>query len=164
MDLIEGMGQDLTGLHNVPSTALSAQENIEILVAAIGSGRAAARALGVAESTLRGWRKGARPRRDNQLFVATTRGAATARFRPDHYDDAYHGRKIMAIKGIIRVSNDARPRTAHVGREIPLRSMQGVLRAWSSGDDDKAERLLQNAIIRYYASLEFDAIERVWFE
>jgi hypothetical protein len=167
--LIDFMGQDLTGLNNPPSATLSVWENLEILVAATGSGRAAARALGVAESTLRGWRKGARPRRTNLEFVATARGAATAYYRPSafggsHYDAAYRGDVIMAIRGWIKVSNDSRKRTIHVGREIPQRSMQGILRAWSAGNDEKAESLLVNAITRYYANVNITAVLGVWFE
>src|SRR6185436_5381734 len=158
--LIQAMGHALTGTPFVPSLDRSPQANIESLVSAVGSGRAAARALGVAESTLRGWRRGVTPRRDPRVFVAAARGALSG----DRYAAAYNGDVTFAIKGKIRVSSDERERTVYPGRNIPRQTMQGILRAWATGDDERAERLLYKAIDTNYQPLQFNTVVGVWFE
>jgi hypothetical protein len=159
-ELIDAMGEDLTDLPTAPSTTLSPFSNVELLVMATGSGRAAARALGVAESTLRGWRNGARPRRADQDIVAATRAHA----KPGRYRAAYQGDTSLAIDAVITVSGDTRKRTIHPGRNIPQRSIQAMLRAWKAGDDDRAEVMLLKAIDNYYQPMRYDRINRVYFE
>lgn len=158
--LIDHVGQALTASAAPPSLSLSPQSNIELLVWATGSGRAAARALGVAESTLRGWRRGVKPRKDPRVLVAAARGAMAA----PRWNEIYRGDKTLVIEGWIRVSSDLRKRTVYPGRTIPRRVMQSVLRAWAQADDERAERLLYNAIDTHYQPLEFDVILGVWFE
>lgn len=157
-DLIDAVGVDLTGLSQPPARYLSVAENAEILALAVGGGRAAARLLGVGESTFRGWRKGATPRGGGDALVSAARAATGARYRPGHYADAYAGHDELVIRGVIRVSQDIRIRTVHPGRVIPKAKMQSVLRAWASGDDSRAERLLIKHIDEFYQPLDFDEI------
>lgn len=162
-DLILLMGQAICGGY-LPRTDHPVASNIETLVDAMGSGRSAARALDVAESTLRGWRKGAIPRRSAQSLVATMRTAIHPIRNPGYYTRAYTGVSELTIRGLIRVSKDSRTRTIYPGRYIPRRVMQGILRAWSTADDNRAERLLLKAIDEYYQPMDFDEIVGVWFE
>lgn len=158
-DIIKLLGRNLTGSHTVGTNTL---DNIERLVEATGSGRAAARALGVAESTLRGWRRGVKPRRPAQWFQAQTRRVLAS--RRDVYADAWKGDRLLRIKGLIRVSKDVRVRTIDPGKYIPNRVIRRVLSAWENGDDDKAENILIRAIDQYYQPLAFQNIIGVWFE
>jgi hypothetical protein len=158
--LIQAMGESLVDSPDVPSTNLPIHVNIELLVEAAGSGRAAARVLGVAESTLRGWRKGAQPRRENRTIVAAARGTMAG----PRWAEIYSGQATIVIHGVVVVSTDVRPRTVYPGRYIPRQTMQGILRAWASADDARAERLLYNAIDTHYQPLQFDVITAVWFE
>lgn len=159
-ELIDEVGAGLCRPYPVPSTQLSPAENAEILASLVGGGRAAARLLGIGESTFRGWRSGRRPRDGGDLLVAAARGAAAGR----RYHAAYDGTTTLSINGHIIVSNDARIRTVHVGEHIPLRKMQSVLRAWQKGDDTRAERLLYKHIDENYQPLEFDTIHWAEYE
>ncbi len=133
------------------------------LVDSVGSVSETARLLGVARSTLRGWLAGRTPRRDPRIIVATARGVATA--RTGRYDKAYRGDTKLVIRGTVRVSRDLRERTLHVGRHIPQRKMQNVLRAWAAADDQRANRLLWKAISEHYTDgIDIDTIEYARFE
>jgi hypothetical protein len=157
-DLIDAVSVGLTRRDPPPSNALSPAENAEILASAVGGGRAAARLLGIGESTFRGWRAGRQPRKGGDLLVAAARAATAGR----RYDAAYAGETELEINGLIIVSSDARIRTIHPGRNIPLRQMRNVLRAWINGDDSRAERLLAKHIDEFYQPMEFDNI--LWAE
>jgi len=157
--LIEALGDELTDGAN-PHPDLGIHANLEILVTQLGSGRAAARFLGVAESTLRGWRRGVNPRgRSAEIFLAARNASLGTQWKA-----GYDGTGELAIKGRIRVSNDFRDRTIHHGRVIPIELMRRILTTWRRGSDARAEALLYGAIDRYYQPVEFIDIERAWFE
>jgi len=161
--LITAMGTDLTGLKHVPRRSYEPSTNAAILVAAAGGNRAAARILGVAESTVRRWLQGAKPR-DPHRLVEAARLTASMRYKPGAYDAAYQGDTLMVITAWIRISGDKRKRSVSVGQHIPQRRMQAVLRAWRAGDDDKAERLLIKAIDEEYTPMAFENVLSVRFE
>ena len=159
------MGSDLTGLRQPPGPGLSVAENAEILALAVGSGRAAARRLGVGESTFRGWRKGVQPRKGAGFLVQAARAAAVNAYRPRHYLNVMDGTNVLAIRGLIVKSSDARTRTIHPGRDIPLVKIRNIVRAWLAGQDDRVDRLTYKAIDEHYVEdLQFDDIIGVWFE
>ncbi len=153
--LIDAMGVGLTGEDPAPGPALSIVDNLEILVDQFGSGRAAARALGVAESTLRGWRKGVRPRLSAPTIAAMARGAASY----GRYQRAYDRPNFLKIRAWVTQSSDTRLRTIHVGREIPAAKIRTVLTLWSKLDDEKADRMLWRAITKHYSA--FDSIGHI---
>lgn len=160
--LIEGFGQSLTGLPVSPSADLPTAVNAELLVATLGSGRAAARHLGVAESTFRGWRKGAKARIGTRALAAAARRAATP---PQLLKDIRSGVRSLRITGTIRSSDDVRDRTVYPGRHIPQPTMDRILRAWLAADDDaKVEAALLRAIDSYYAPLAFLRVTGVDWE
>ena len=161
-DLITAVGQDLTGHSVPPGPGRSLLGNLEVLVATLGSLRAAGRYLGIGESTLRGWRKGVTPRRDPGVVAQAARAAAVA--QRGVYRDAFRGHKTLSIIGQITVSSDSRIRTVHPGRFIPTGTIQRILRTWAAGDDARAEASLYRAIDRYYQPLRFDNIIQAWFE
>ena len=159
MSLIEPMGAFLTGHDPAPGPALSIVDNLEILVEEFGSRRAAGRALGVAESTLRGWMKGVKPRLSADTIAGMARGAAAS----PRWHAAYSGAAEMHIEAVVTVSNDTRRRKLHVGRWISRPKMQGILRAWAALDDRRAGRLLMRAIDTDYQPLAWGQIIDVWF-
>jgi hypothetical protein len=162
-DLVTAFSRALTDAQAYPSEDRSPRFNVEIIVAASGgSGRAAGRYLGVAESTLRGWRKGVVPRRSNRELASAARQAVGEHWPA--FSDAYHGERTLAISGRVRVSSDVRPRTIYPGRIIPLQVMQSILRTWLSGDDAKTEAQLYRAIDHYYHPVAFDRLDAAWFE
>jgi hypothetical protein len=161
--LIEELTATLTGVtFHPPSTDQTIGRNIDVLVRLAGSGRAAARALGVAESTFRGWRHGVQPRSGQQAIVSTARRLGALNTGQLAYA---LGDGSLTIRGIIRVSRDVRERTVHPGRHIPSTTMARILRRWAAAEDDsKVERSLMRAIDHYYQPLDFQTITGVWFE
>lgn len=152
--LIDLMGESLMR-SRVPTTQA---QGAEYLAARLGGGRAAARALGVAESTFRGWRGGVVSRKGIGARLATlarTMAPGLAHARGDGS---------LTITGIITVSSDTRERTIHPGRNIPGPIIRQALTRWVNGNDNTAEAIIYGAIDRYYQPLEFDQIIRVWFE
>lgn len=165
-DAIVAMGRDLTGLATPPSADLGTARNARILADAAGSGRAAARMLGVAESTFRGWLGGVTPKRGGAFLVTAARLAASATNRPGHLKDAMDADvKTLTIRGLVVVSSDAKIRTIYPGRWIPRIKIRNMLRAWIAGDDARAARLMGRAIETHYVSgMTIDHIEWVTFE
>jgi hypothetical protein len=161
-DLIRLMGEDLAG-GSVPDTARDAMHTI---VGIVGTIAGAARILGVPRSTFRGWLTGRQPRLPRQALQAAVRGVLIAvRGRTDHYNAAYAGRIRLRIAGTVIVSSDSRPRTLRVGEHIPMITMRNIIRAWASGDDDAASRLLRRAIARHYQrNLDIVAETGAWFQ
>ena len=163
-EFVEWMGSDLTGLARVPSADISVMENAEILARIMGSGRAAARALGVGESTFRGWRKGVQPRKGAGPIVQMARAAAVNRNRA-HFQNVMDGTDVVAIRGTVVVSGDTRDRTIHPGRDIPLVKIRNIVRAWLAGQDDRVDRLMMKAIDEHYVpGLQIGDVTGVWFE
>jgi hypothetical protein len=157
--LIDELGNHLSGgtgwdLSDDPAQLADALADL------YGSGRAAARALGVAESTFRAWRRGSRPKGDRRREMVSQLRRNMA---PDRLAAA-HGDGELAIRGRVTVSGDTRERVVHPGRFIPKPVMGRVLAAWERVDDARAEAMLVNAIDRYYQPLAFDRIDEVWFE
>lgn len=140
------------------------------LIAAAGSGKGAAAALGVSPTTFYRWNnyatdaeRGIRqaPKASRRAMVAAARRLALS---PSHERRIKSGELRLTIKGRAHASGEkARPRTAEVGRYIPLRKMGNVVNAWLSGDDARMERLLYKHIDTHYApDMEFDTID--WAE
>jgi len=156
------LGWALAGYGNaVPGPRRPFHENLRILIDAAGSGRAAGRLLGVAETTLRRWRSGVTPRHDRQSLVIS---AGRAILGGTTYRRAYEGELTIRIKGVIVASKDVRDRTISPGRTIPRRSFQRTLRLWLAGDDEAAGNSLLKATEKYYEGLSVDFIESAWFE
>lgn len=151
MSLASEMNQLFAGADRVATHGRSFHENLEILVEQTGSGRAAGRLLGVPETTIRRWRTGVTPRRVLDL-VPFARVAASA--RKGAFGKVYRGEATIAIKAVIVYSSDRRERWIHIGREISRQKMQGIMRAWAGGDDERATRLMRNAIYRDYFHIE----------
>lgn len=159
--LIQHLGEELTRPYGLPSVDNTPAENIEIIVRAAGSGRGAARFLGIGESTLRGWRKGARPKRSPEWLVQQARAAA----QNDMYRAGRSGEGSLAVTGWIQASSDLRRRTIHPGAAgFPLALIRRALTAWDKGLDSHADALIVGGIDRYYQPLEFVSVERAWFE
>jgi len=154
--LIAGITTDLCGTDTT---------DLPALVRALGGNvSAAARAVGVPRSTLRGWLAGRTPKRANRAITAAARGALTVIHRPGHYAAAYNGTKTLRISGTITKSRDSRSRTINVGQYIPQSLMKRILTTWAGAKDNTADTLLNNAIDHYYTDLDFTTIDRVWFE
>lgn len=151
--LIDLMGEYLMG-QPVPAT----QQEAAWYLSGRLTGRGAARALGVPESTLRGWRNGVTSRRG-----IGTRMVTLARTIAPHLAWA-RGDGSLTIQGTITVSQDTRTRTIHPGRQIPGPIIRSALTRWVNGNDNTAEAIILGAIDRYYQPMEFDQLTRVWFE
>lgn len=160
--LADLMGESLMGRTPPVSQAQAAN----YLADRLGGGRAAARALGVAESTFRGWRGGVISRKG-----IGTRLTALARTVAPGLADARAGTRTLAIKATVQYSGDRRDRIIHPGRYIPLPIIRRMLTAWVNGNDRTAEAMIHNAVMKYYFSQE-DAEDiliymqptRVWIE
>jgi len=139
----------------IPSRTRSIHMNLEMLVAYTGSGRAAARTLGVAESTLRGWRHGTLPKGDrNAEIVSAARRAGAA--LDTKFIDAYTGQTELTIRALVAVSSDNRDRTLNPGRVIPLSTVRRALNLWLAGEDEKAGTMLARSMDTYYTAVEID--------
>jgi hypothetical protein len=149
--LISQLSRALASGERLAGPGRTFHENLEILVQQTGSGRAAGRALGVPETTIRRWRGGVTPRKLPDI-VPTARGAATA--RKQAFTNLYTGVDTLKIRAEVHYSSDVRVRWLHIGREVSLRKMQGILRAWTAGQDARAERLLRNAILDDYFGMK----------
>lgn len=163
--LIRAVGQALMAPHPYIDGSDSPSYLAGYITGLFGSGRAAARYLGVSESTLRGWRRGRQPRIGQQAVLALARRAAT--YRSDGaYWRAWQGGPggELTIRGVVVVSGDVRLRTVHPGRYIPRARMREVLTTWQDGDDARAEALLYSYMDQYYVPMEFDSIDSVTIE
>ena len=146
----------------VPHTGPEAARLVSVLY---GSGRAASRALGIPESTLRGWRKGVTPKGESAQKIQLLARAAAPGIR-----DAYDGSSKLAIKATVQFSGDRRDRIIHPGRYIPRPLMRRIITTWVQGKDRTVETLLHNAIQTHYFNT--DATEALvymqptdaWFE
>lgn len=160
MRLIDHVGKDLTGINGLSLNTFT--DDVLLLTRIYGSGRAAARALSIPESTFRGWRKGAVPKGGlrNSSIRRAARKAAVEAHDLDHWVNAYTGEanERLAIKGIFVKSADVRTRTLLVGRWVPNLIIQEVMRQWVAGEDIQAEHTLVSAIDRYYEPFAFDQV------
>ena len=160
MRLIDHIGQDLTGIPSLSRSTFT--DDVLLITRLAGSGRAAARQLGVAESTFRGWRKGAVPKGglQRQPIKRAARVAAVHAHSLDNWVGAYNGDadSLLTIKGVFTKSADTRPRTLHPGRYVPNEIIRAVLNAWVAGNDDIAESTLIAGIDRYYEPFGYDQV------
>lgn len=139
------------------------------LVAATGSGKGAAGALGISPTTFYRWQNYAEgaergvkqaPKLSRRALVAAARRASCS---PATEQRIKQGDLKLKINGTVVKSKDSRNRTLDVGQYITDRKMHNVVKAWLSGDDDRAERLLYGHIDKHYsADMEFDSIN--WAE
>lgn len=143
--LAEALGYALTREANLPRWSFT--DHVEYLVEQAGSGRALGRALGVAESTVRGWRHGSTPRTGMRGFVIE--------MARDLMVQAHRGwpqdHRTFSITGEVKVSQDVRSRTLRVGAHIPPYRIDQALELWVAGDDQRAARMIESDIDRYYA-------------
>lgn len=156
MRLIDHVGFDLAGRGSLSQN--NPQADALWLTQTYGSGRAASRATGIPESTLRGWRKGVQPQGRAKEMLEEAARAAAVETNSGHYYDAFDGTLELSIRGSFTVSNDTRVRTVYPGRYIPLGDIQAVLDLWSLGDDDQAEARLIAAIDEWYHPLQYDHV------
>jgi len=172
MDLIDAMGEGLTGqtAGNVPSDNWTIARLVETLAVVAGSGSAAARVLGVAPVTFNRWRKGTqRPTRlPKDAMVSGLRALLAEKYAAGQLHRIRTGAAGIVITGWITVSTDTRERTIRPGRFIPKVKIRNVVNAWLLGQDERAERLLRNAINRHYMEddedMELDDVTRIRFE
>ncbi len=162
--MIDRFGEALTRL-----PALSRYADMDPMQAAInqlvrisGGVAAAAARIGIHPDSLRRYRRGARtPKDGGRSIINALRSSA---IKPGLQANIRNGDAKMAIQGIIAVSGDSRQRTIHPGRYIPGRTMERVITEWKKGNDNKAEKMLYNAIDKYYVNgIQFNQIERVDF-
>lgn len=143
---------------------LTFPELLARLAALSGSGAAAARRLGVADTTFYRWRRGVqRPKTGENVVRAAVRRTALA---PGREQEIRTGARRLVIVGLgVQVSNDRRPRRVlRVGDHIPVRTMSRILNTWLSGDDDKTDRALWRAIDKYYTGgMDIEQVESVDF-
>jgi hypothetical protein len=144
---------------------MSAAALVQGLIGAAGSGRAAARILGTSPSTVYRWRDGkAQPKVGRQAIVAGIRAYTLATNHPGLLGQLGPGRKGLSVHAYIRVSRDARKRTADLGPHVPAKKIRNVVRAWMMGNDARAERLLGRALDTHYAKgAEIEDYINVWF-
>ena len=144
----------MTEGHAIP-TGEDFHQDLVRAVNLAGGQRAAGRLLGVPESSLRRWLGGARPRRQVDL-VRPIRRLFAGRQR---FVDAYNGYMSMVVTANVTYSSDTRSRQLHVGREISIRRIQAVLRAWEDGNDRTAHNNLSRAIKEDYFRIDLDEVE-----
>lgn len=161
-ELTDRTGEALTG-----RPALSRYDDpfvaaISQLVTICGSVVAAAALIGVHPDSLRRYRRGARtPKDGGRAIIAALR---TSAIKPGLQSQIRAGTMKMSIKGTIAVSGDSRDRIIHPGRYIPGRVMERAVTAWKKGDDRQADKILHNAIEKYYVpGVRIQSVERVDF-
>jgi len=136
------------------------------MVHTLGSGAAAARALGVSPTTFYRWRNAAtgrargisqQPKAGRRTMVAAIRRAG---LKPDKERAIRSGAHSLKVKGWVRVSKDRRLRTIDFATSFSQRDRDRFLNAWLSGDDERADRALTVAIdVNYVEDIYFDQIE-----
>lgn len=157
MRLIDHVGFDLAGRASLSTR--DSQADALALTRIHGSGRAAARWLGVPETTFRGWRKGIAPKGEAaDMLAQAARDNEVEEHDPAGFDEAVKGNTELVIRGVFTSSSDTRVRTIHPGRVIPRQTMARVLKTWRDGEDDKAERQLLRAIKDYYHDFDYDQV------
>jgi hypothetical protein len=169
-DLADAITKGITGREPVSEDS-SLSEILAELVAATGSGKGAAGALGISPTTFYRWQnyannaeRGIRqaPKVGKRTIVAAARRAALP---PIQERRIRKGEVKLAINGMVAMSKDVRNRTVKVGQYITDRKMGNVIGAWLAGDDARAERLLYRHIDQHYADgMEFDTIEWAEFQ
>lgn len=161
--LIEPIARQLT--NDREGFTESFGDNIRTLTIKYGSGRAASRALGVPESTYRGWRKGTIPR-DARKIEEIRSAARGVRLDPELVARAESGDPdfLLTIKGVMSGGSDEhRPRTIKVGDYVPRRLIRQAIREWQAGDNFAADRTLLDAIDTYYNPFQFHTVEWAGF-
>lgn len=161
-ELTDRMGEALTALPATSRYDNPLDAAINQLVRISGSVKDAAARIGVHPDSLRRYRRGTRhPKDGGRAIVAALRSSA---IRPGLQAAIRNGALGMSIRGDIVVSGDSRNRTIHPGRYIPGSTMDRIVRTWKKGDDTKAEKMLHNAIDKYYVNgIQIDTIEKVEF-
>jgi hypothetical protein len=146
---------------DLPEPDLGFAENLRRYVAEAGSGRAAARQLGVPESTLRGWRHGTAPRHIHQRQVELVQ-SARQRATPKAMTLLPGS---LFIKAVVKHSNDKRKRIIHPGRVIPQAVMGRLVRDWAAGaSDTQLGNALAKAVDTYYQPFQYVRVDEVGFE
>jgi transcriptional regulator with XRE-family HTH domain len=144
-----------------------ADSGLTALLAALidrtGSGAAAARTLGVSRSTVYRWLAGRHTPKVSSLTLA--RAVRRAGLTASLEADIKKKRRIMVIHGVIKISNDERPRKLKVGQYIPERKMGNIINAWLDANDERTERLLWASIDKHYTEgIEITVLTGVEFE
>ena len=141
------------------------------LAAAAGSKAAAARVLGVSPTTFYRWVSGrssrpGRPAQQPKIPKATVVKAIRARQLDDSVAQRIRTKRLtMWIKGMVVVSNDARPRTIHCGREFPAQLQGDILDAWLDGQDSRAENMTWDGIDTHYApGMYVESVDAIGWE
>jgi len=159
--LVDLMSDYLFGDAQTPRTGPEAARWVSNLY---GSGRAASRATGIPESTLRGWRKGVQPKGPAaaRLLRLVRVAAPNLNYARDHGD--------LTIQATVQFSGDRRDRIIHPGRYIPRPLIRRILTEWANLRDQTAETMIHNAVMKYYfdaaatETLLYMQPTRVWFE
>lgn len=160
-DLVDELYVGLTG--QTTDAGLSMGDLLVRLVAVAGTGKAAAKALGVSPTTFYRWRRGVQqPKVKPDMIRATLRRQL---LKPNLERQIRSKQKTLHIHGTITVSGDTRPRTLKVGNHIPATTMGRILNTWLRGEDDKVSTQLWNAIDKHYLrDIEIDALTGVEFK
>ena len=129
------------------------RDQLGFLVEAAGGNRPAGRLLGLPESSIRRWLAGAKPRAPRDL-TPFLRAYWAGRPR---FIEAYNGyASFVGVMDILYSNDERTARTVHFGREVPLRRIQAILRAWEAGADKTVGNNLSRAIKEDYFSLGSD--------
>lgn len=110
MDLGEAIYREITGGRSPHTELRGWSDALEFIVGQAGSGRAAARELGIAETTLRGWRHGRTPRDGGDYVLdAARRMQRRARLRPGREARLRQPGALDDAKLVGRLSYDGAP-------------------------------------------------------
>lgn len=155
MDLGEVIYREITNGRSPHTEVTSWSDALELIVGEAGSGRAAARELGIAETTLRGWRHGRTPR-DGGDFVldAALKMQRRARLRPGREARLRKPGALGEAKLVGRLSYDGAPE--------PDRDV-GIGDYLSEVQNDLVDAYLDGASLDELAEIFVDGIEGATF-
>lgn len=130
------------------------------LVRVAGSGKAAARLIGVSDTTFYRWRSGRQAPKTGADTLA--RIVRRAELPPAVERDIRAKHRTMRVKAVWHVSRDVRTREINLGQAVPQRSTTLFVSAWLAATDDKAEDIWWRAVDKHIgADLEMEAIVNV---
>lgn len=155
-ELMAGVYEALTGRPHIDGTA-PFSDLVERLVQALGTAKAAARVLGVGDTTLYRWRRGRQTPKAGGTVIA--RAIRRVELAPVMERDVRSKAVTMHVRGVVRVSRDVRTRTINLGLDVSRQRTSNFVSNWLADDDSRAERLWWKAIDEQVgADITFDEI------
>jgi DNA-binding transcriptional regulator YdaS (Cro superfamily) len=151
-----GVYEALTGRQHIDGSA-PFSELVERLVTALGTAKAAARVLGVGDTTLYRWRRGRQTPKTGGTAIA--RAIRRVELAPGMERDVRTKAVTMRVKGVVRVSRDVRVREINLGLNISQQRTSNFVSNWLADNDARAERLWWKAVDEQVgADITFDEI------